>query len=82
MAFEQFPYSNFHDLNLDWIIREVKKAIDGFKSLSNKTDNFEKTLNNALEYINNYFKNLNVQEEINNKLEEMKENGELADIIA
>lgn len=82
MAFEQFPYSNFHDLNLDWIIREVKKAIDGFKALSNKTDDFETTLNNALEYINNYFKNLDVQEEINNKLEEMKKNGELADIIA
>lgn len=82
MAFEQFPYSNFHDLNLDWIIREVKKAIDGFKALSDKTDDFETTLNNALEYINNYFKNLDVQEEINNKLEEMKKNGELADIIA
>lgn len=82
MAFEQFPYSNFHDLNLDWIISEVKKAIEGFKALSAKTDDFETTLNNALEYINNYFKNLDVQKEINNKLEEMKENGELADIIA
>ena len=82
MAFEQFPYSNFHDLNLDWIISEVKKAIEGFKALSDKTDNFETTLNNALEYINNYFENLDVQEEINNKLEEMKKNGELSDIIA
>jgi len=82
MAFEQFPYSNFHDLNLDWIISEVKKAIEGFKALSAKTDDFETTLNNALKYINNYFKNLDVQEEINNKLEEMKKNGELADIIA
>lgn len=25
MAFEQFPYSNFHDLNLDWIIGKVKE---------------------------------------------------------
>lgn len=82
MAFEHFPYSNFHDLNLDWIISEVKKAIEGFKALSAKTDDFETTLNNALEYINNYFKNLDVQKEINNKLEEMKKNGELADIIA
>lgn len=56
MAFEQFPYSNFHDLNLDWIISEVKKAIEGFKALSAKTDDFETTLNNALEYINNYLK--------------------------
>lgn len=24
--FEQFPYTNFHDLNLDWIIQEIKKC--------------------------------------------------------
>lgn len=23
-VFEQFPYTNFHDLNLDWIIKKVK----------------------------------------------------------
>ena len=34
------------------------------------------------DYVNNYFNNLDVQDEIDNKLEEMKENGELADIIA
>lgn len=26
MAFEQFPYTNFHELNLDWILKEVEKA--------------------------------------------------------
>ena len=34
------------------------------------------------EYVNNYFDNLDVQEEINNKLDEMAESGELTDIIA
>lgn len=24
-VFEQFPYTNFHELNLDWIIAELKK---------------------------------------------------------
>ena len=33
-------------------------------------------------YVNNYFENLDVQEEINNKLDDMAESGELADIIA
>ena len=26
--FEQFPYSNFHAINLDWIIEQVKNTID------------------------------------------------------
>lgn len=34
------------------------------------------------EYVNNYFNNLDVQEEINNKLDDMAEDGTLADIIA
>lgn len=31
-AFEQFPYTNFHELNLDWII--------------NKVNHFQNSLNN------------------------------------
>lgn len=34
------------------------------------------------EYVDNYFENLDVQEEINNKLDDMAESGELAEIIA
>ena len=26
MSFEHFPYTNFHELNLDWIIQKVKEA--------------------------------------------------------
>lgn len=26
MAFEQFPYTNFHDLNLNWVLKEVKRV--------------------------------------------------------
>ena len=33
-------------------------------------------------YVDNYFENLDVQEEINNKLDDMAESGELTDIIA
>lgn len=31
-VFENFPYTNFHDLNLDWILNEVK-------ALDNKVNN-------------------------------------------
>lgn len=34
------------------------------------------------DYVSNYFENLDVQEEINNKLDEMAESGELEEIIA
>ena len=28
-VFEEFPYTNFHELNLDWIISELKKIREG-----------------------------------------------------
>ena len=37
--------------------------------------------NNLLDYVNNYFANLDVQEEINNKLDEMAQDGSLTNLI-
>lgn len=31
-VFEQFPYTNFHDLNLDWIVKKVKTMSDTLES--------------------------------------------------
>lgn len=42
--FEQFPYSNFHELNLDWILAKIKE-------LDEKVDSIEdKILNDANAY--------------------------------
>lgn len=35
----KFPYSNFHEINLDWIISEVKKLQEEFAVLKKDTDN-------------------------------------------
>ncbi len=40
-----------------------------------------KAYNNLLDYVNNYFDDLNLQEQVNNKLDEMVESGELEEII-
>lgn len=48
----------------------------------NKTVENVDLLNEKVEEFEHYFDNLDVQEEINNKLDEMAESGELTDIIA
>ena len=30
--FENFPYTNFHEMNLDWILQELKKLVDEWDS--------------------------------------------------
>ena len=42
----------------------------------------QKIIEEMKEYMENYFDNLNIQEEINNKLDEMAESGELVEIIS
>lgn len=37
--FEQFPYTNFHELNLDWLLQQMKELDINFENL--KTDIFE-----------------------------------------
>lgn len=53
---------------------------------SNEQNTVIQNLYNAFvalkDYVDNYFDNLDVQEEINNKLDDMAESGQLADIIA
>lgn len=62
---------------------EVLQDVSDFEE--NVTENFEALRDKFVElksYVDNYFANLDVQEEINNKLDEMADNGTLADIIS
>lgn len=56
----------------------VVPAVDATAS---QVDGIKKGLEELKSYVDNYFENLDVQEEINNKLDEMAENGQLATII-
>jgi hypothetical protein len=49
--------------------------------VNNTKDTLEDAFNNLDDYVRNYFDNLDVQEEINNKLDEMLEDGVLEQII-
>lgn len=74
MSFENFPYTDFHALNLDWIVKIVKEC----KELSGET---AIGLADLKKYVQDYFSDLNVQTQINNKLDEMESDGSLAQII-
>lgn len=39
--YEQFPYSNFHRINLDWILRKLKQKEDRVEALEGRMDTAE-----------------------------------------
>lgn len=51
---ENLPYANFHDLNLDWIIREIKTVIKDEADQNEKIEQLTQSINKLEEWVNNY----------------------------
>lgn len=68
---------------LVWLLNYLEKTV--IPTINNNGEAVIELQNKYIElknYVDNYFDNLDVQEEINNKLDDMAESGELTDIIA
>ena len=52
MAFEKFPYSNFHDLNLDWIIEQVQKWANEWDAVKKAYEEFDSDLTAVYDRLN------------------------------
>ena len=68
-------YTNFHELNQDWFLQEFNKIIAHWKAMQKNFDNLQDAFNDLKSYVQDYFNNLDVQEEINNKLDSLVANG-------
>lgn len=83
--FRQFPYSNFHDMNMDEIIKIVKNMLEEWAQYYDTWDNWKEQVtqewSEMQSFINNYFDNLDVQNEINNKITSMVNSGEFGQIV-
>lgn len=90
--FKMFVLQNFPFITEDFdamtyyqmlckIVGYLKDTIDNNKLLQENQNEVLNAYNQLQGYVNNYFDNLNVQTEINNKLDSMAESGELQEII-
>lgn len=59
----------------------INKIIEDLSASEDNIGDLLTAYNQLQDYVNNYFSNLDVQEEINNKLDAMVEDGELTNII-
>ena len=72
-----YPYTDFHELNLDWFLRRFNSLLAEWNAMGKRFD----TLEDEIEALREWFKNLDVSEEINNKLEEMAQDGTLKALL-
>lgn len=54
MLFENIPYTNFHDLNLDWIIKFMKKIGEDEEAQNRDIADLKTRMTEAEEWIDNY----------------------------
>lgn len=74
MAFSNFPYTDFHNLNLDWLLETVK-------DLDTKWDDYYTQWNKWQTDVQNYIDNLDYIAAIDKYLDALKASGELSNII-
>ena len=77
---QDFDGLNYYNL-LCQLVDFLNKVIHDSQLVIDKTDELVELYNKLQSYVENYFTNLDVQEEINNKLDEMVENGQLENIL-
>lgn len=63
------------------VVNYLNNTIADVNTLGTDVDNLNKAYNELQGYVNNYFSTLDVQKEINNKLDEMASNGTLYELI-
>lgn len=92
MAFTQLPGTNFHDLNLDWLLKEMKNCLTEWASTKEEWDVLKGSneafasfmtsqWNDFRTYVENYLANLPLTEEVSAKINAMVEDGTLLELI-
>lgn len=61
MAFwNKFPFTNFHEMNLDWLISTMKDLVNGFSNLATEITSKIKTQDNKIDtFVNDYTTKVN-----------------------
>ena len=72
--FQQFPYSNFHEFNLDEIIKIMRQMQDEWEATKTEWASYK-------DFIDNYFENLDLNAEVYNAIFKMANEGSLNPII-
>ena len=76
--FDQFPYTNMHEINLDWVISQIKTLIGEWQSFD---EEMRGKYQDLVDYVNHYFESLDVPASVRAVIDQMIEDGTMAEVI-
>ena len=71
----KYPYTTMSDYNLDWCIERIRTLSDEWKETRTEFGDLKTEWESYKNYIDNYFENLDLSEEVSNKIDQMKDDG-------
>lgn len=87
--FEQFPYSNFHEANIDWVLKLVKKLGEEWLTFEGNYEEFKNNTEKALTDLKNYVDaeinkvtGQSLYEVVNVIINSLYDSGELDNLVA
>lgn len=93
MSFFEFPHTRNYDSDLGWLIKTMHEVLDNVEAQNAAIEMYktwteehvtevERVAADLQNFVNTYFDNLDVQQEINNKINAMAQDGSLLNILA
>lgn len=88
-SLENVPWTNLHDLNLDWIVNTMKQTVEqwiAYRTEMNQnyavfTENIEQDFSELQQYVHDYFDNLDLNESTRYVINQMIESGEFIEVL-
>lgn len=82
MALNNFPYTNLHSLNLDWILDKMKELIADFSEVETSFSGLSSQFEELKSYVNDYFDTLDLTDEVRTIINELIANGYIEQIVS
>ena len=79
--FNKYPYTDFHELNLDWVLETIKRIAAEWAETLEEWHNTQEEWTALYNYVHDFFENLDLQEEVNIKIDQMASDGTLDQIL-
>ena len=77
----QFPGTNFHDLNLDWLLGEMKRISAEWVSVQEDWSDTQTAVQALHDYVMNYFSTLDISDEVESCFNAYVESGALSALV-
>lgn len=79
--FDRYPYTNWHNVNLDWVLERVKEWGQVVEDNNTRFENLQEANEDFKAYVTNYIENLDYQAAVDDKLDRMFESGVLGEYL-